>query len=53
VAADERSARELAEFRRDKMQERIQATQQAAKLDNMFANMIEGEKRILKLGRED
>ncbi|MBL6708026.1 MAG: translation initiation factor IF-2 [Pseudomonadales bacterium] len=49
VAADERSARELAEFRRDKMQERIQATQQAAKMDNMFANMIEGEKRILKL----
>ncbi|MBV28020.1 MAG: translation initiation factor IF-2 [Gammaproteobacteria bacterium] len=49
VAADERSARELAEFRRGKMQERIQATQQAAKLDNMFANMIEGEKRILKL----
>jgi translation initiation factor IF-2 len=31
------------------MQERIQATQQAAKLDNMFANMVEGEKRILKL----
>ena len=49
VAADERSARELAEFRRDKMQKRIQATQQAAKLDNMFANMVEGEKRILKL----
>ena len=49
VVADERSARELAEFRRDKMQERIQATQQAAKLDNMFANMVEGEKRILKL----
>ena len=49
VAADERSARELAEFRRDKMQERIQATQQAAKMDNMFANMIEGEKRILQL----
>ena len=49
VASDERSARELAEFRRDKMQERLQATQQAAKLDNMFANMVEGEKRILKL----
>ncbi len=49
VASDERSARELAEFRRAKMQERLQATQQAAKLDNMFANMIEGEKRILKL----
>ena len=49
VVSDERSARELAEFRRDKLQERLQATQQAAKLDNMFANMIEGEKRILKL----
>ena len=49
VAADERSARELAEFRRDKLQERLQATQQAAKLDNMFANMVDGEKRILKL----
>ena len=49
VASDERSARELAEFRRVKMQERLQATQQAAKLDNMFANMVEGEKRILKL----
>lgn len=49
VASDERSARDLAEFRRDKMQERLQATQQAAKLDNMFANMVEGEKRILKL----
>lgn len=49
VASDERSARELADFRRVKMQERLQATQQAAKLDNMFANMVEGEKRILKL----
>ncbi|MEE4281176.1 MAG: translation initiation factor IF-2 [Pseudomonadales bacterium] len=49
VATDERSARELAEFRADKSQERRQATQQAAKLDNMFANMVEGEKRILKL----
>jgi translation initiation factor IF-2 len=49
VASDERSARELAEFRRVKMQERLQATQQAAKMDNMFANMVEGEKRILKL----
>ncbi len=49
VATDERSARELAEFRADKSQEHRQATQQAAKLDNMFANMVEGEKRILKL----
>ncbi len=49
VAADERTARELAEFRADKSQERRQAMQQAAKLENMFANMGEGEKRILKL----
>ncbi len=49
VASDERTARELAEFRADKSQERRQAMQQAAKLENMFANMSEGEKRILKL----
>ncbi len=49
VASDERTARELAEFRADKSQERRQAMQQAAKLENMFANMGEGEKRILKL----
>lgn len=49
VAKDEKTARELAEFRRDKSQERQQAMQQAAKLENMFANMGEGEKRILKL----
>ena len=41
--------RELAEFRRDKTQERLQAMQQAAKLENMFVNMAEGEKRILKV----
>lgn len=49
VAKDEKTARELAEFRRDKSQERQQAVQQAAKMENMFANMGEGEKRILKL----
>ncbi len=49
VVTDEKSARDLAEFRSDKSQERRQASQQAAKLDNMFANMVEGEKRILKL----
>jgi len=49
VVADEKSARELAEFRADKSQERRQAVQQASKLDNMFATMAEGEKRILKL----
>ena len=49
VVNDERKARELAEFRSDKSQEHRQAMQQAAKLDNMFATMAEGEKQILKL----
>lgn len=49
VVGDEKSARELAEFRSDKSQEHKHALQQATKLENMFANMGEGEKRILKL----
>lgn len=49
VANDERTARELAEFRRDKSQEQRVAMQQAAKMENMFANIGEGEKRILKM----
>ncbi|MEJ2087088.1 MAG: translation initiation factor IF-2 [Gammaproteobacteria bacterium] len=49
VATDERTARDLAEFRRDKSQEKRVAMQQAAKLENMFANIGEGEKRILKM----
>ncbi|MCL4167692.1 UNVERIFIED_CONTAM: hypothetical protein GTU68_009546, partial [Idotea baltica] len=40
VANDEKTARELAEFRRDKSQEQRVALQQASKLDNMFANMV-------------
>lgn len=49
VANDERTARELAEFRRDKSQEQRVAMQQTAKMENMFANIGEGEKRILKM----
>ena len=49
VVTDERSARELAEYRSDKSQQHRQAAQQAAKLENMFANLADGEKRILKL----
>ena len=49
VATDEKTARELAEFRRDKSQEQRVAVQQAAKLENMFANIGEGEKRVLKM----
>jgi translation initiation factor IF-2 len=49
VVTDEKTARELAEFRQDKNQEHRHALQQASKLENMFANMAEGEKRVLKL----
>ncbi len=49
VATDERSARELVTFRRDRHQEQRQAMQQAAKLDNVFAGLGEGERRVLKL----
>ncbi|MGK0220945.1 MAG: translation initiation factor IF-2 [Limisphaerales bacterium] len=49
VVGDEKSARELAEFRSDKSIQNRQAAQQAAKMDNMFANMVEGQKRILKV----
>jgi translation initiation factor IF-2 len=49
VVSDERTARELAEFRRSKSQEKRVALQQAAKMENMFANIGEGEKRILKM----
>jgi len=49
VVPDERKARELAEFRQDRSTEQRQALQQAAKLENMFANLKDGEKRVLKL----
>ena len=49
ASTDERTARDLAEFRRDRSQEKRQALQQAAKLENMFANMGEGEKRVMKI----
>ena len=49
VAPDERTARDLADFRRDRINEKRQAMQQAAKLENIFANLGEGEKRVMKL----
>ena len=49
VAVDDRRARDLAEFRAHRSQEQRQALQQAAKLENMFANLGKGEKRVLKL----
>lgn len=49
VAVDDRRARDLAEFRAHRSQEQRHASQQAAKLENMFANLGKGEKRVLKL----
>ncbi|MEQ8861610.1 MAG: translation initiation factor IF-2 [Pseudomonadales bacterium] len=49
VATDEKTARELAQFRRDKSHEHRMALQQAAKMENMFAGLGEGEKRVLKV----
>ncbi len=49
VATDEKTARELAQFRRDKSHEHRLALQQAAKMENMFAGLHEGEKRVLKV----
>jgi translation initiation factor IF-2 len=49
VVADERKAREVAEFRAEKeRQERVQRNQ-AAKLENMFAGMGSGEKKTLSV----
>lgn len=49
VASDEKTARDLAEFRRAKSHEHRIAMQQAAKMENMFAGLGEGEKRVLKV----
>lgn len=49
VVADERKAREVAEFRAEReRQERVQRNQ-AAKLENMFAGMGSGEKKTLSI----
>jgi len=47
--ADERKAREIALFRQGKFRDVKLAKQQAAKLENMFEQMAEGEVRILPL----
>jgi translation initiation factor IF-2 len=49
VASDEKTARDLAEFRRGKSHENRMALQQAAKMENVFAGLGEGEKRVLKV----
>ncbi len=47
IVPNERKAREVAEHRSDKERKDRQQRQQAAKLENMFANMGESEKKIL------
>ncbi|HZQ74469.1 MAG TPA: translation initiation factor IF-2 [Burkholderiales bacterium] len=49
VLADERKAREIALFRQGKFRDVKLAKQQAAKLENMFEQMGEGEKKVLTL----
>ncbi|WP_024461090.1 translation initiation factor IF-2 [Marinimicrobium sp. LS-A18] len=47
VLEDERKAREVAEFRAEKERKEKLQRQQAAKLENMFANMESDQKKIL------
>jgi translation initiation factor IF-2 len=49
VISDERKAREIALFRQGKFRDVKFAKQQAAKLENMFDQMGEGEKKVLTL----
>ncbi len=49
VLADERKAREIALFRQGKFRDVKLARQQAAKLENVFEQMGEGEKKVLTL----
>jgi translation initiation factor IF-2 len=49
VVADERKAREIANFRQSKFRDVKFAKQHATKLENMFGKMAEGEKKVLTL----
>ncbi|MEJ2042010.1 MAG: translation initiation factor IF-2 [Reinekea sp.] len=49
VAEGERAAREVAELRSSRSKDALQAQQQAAKLDALFANMGESEKKVLNI----
>src|SRR5205814_1816523 len=49
VLADERKAREIALFRQGKFRDVKFAKQHAAKLENMFGQMAEGQKKVLTL----
>jgi translation initiation factor IF-2 len=49
VVENERRAREVADFRQEKMRSNKIQRQQAAKLDNMFESMTAGEKKTLNV----
>ncbi|MFK7828542.1 MAG: translation initiation factor IF-2 [Congregibacter sp.] len=49
VLESEKRARELADFRQEKMRDTKMQRQQAAKLDNMFESMTAGEKKTLNV----
>jgi translation initiation factor IF-2 len=49
VVKDERKAREIANFRLDKQKQEKQAKQQATKLENLFANINQGEVKTLPI----
>ncbi|MEW8371983.1 MAG: translation initiation factor IF-2 [Candidatus Thiodiazotropha sp.] len=49
VVSDERRAREIAELRHDKQRDTRLAAQKAAKLDEMFTQMEEGETQMLNV----
>ena len=49
VVADERAAREITEFRARKSVEQRMAGQQVSKLENMFANLKDGERPTLNI----
>lgn len=49
VVVDERKARELAEFRTGRSQAQRHAMQQAAKLDNIFANLKTGKTSVFNI----
>jgi translation initiation factor IF-2 len=49
VLENEKRAREMADFRQEKMRENKIQRQQASKLDNMFESMAAGEKKTLNI----
>jgi len=49
VVESEKRAREIADFRQEKMRSNKLARQQAAKLDNMFESMTAGDRKTLNL----